>query len=151
MNVKTLVSLAAMTALALTPAGPAFAQKGPAAAGPSQITLRVCNNTNDNARVAISYQPEGQTVFYNEGWFGVPSRSCQDLRTTGNAYSYGYAEVENDGTRFWAGTFPLCVQYPGPYAFWTYGTQCEAGQEVRNFVTLHAEEYGVYTWSLDPP
>jgi hypothetical protein len=43
------------------------------------------------------------------------------------------------------------VQYPGPYAFWTYGAQCEAGQEVRNFVTMHAEDFGVYTWSLDPP
>jgi uncharacterized membrane protein len=151
MNLKTWAALAAATALVLGQAAPADAQKGPAAVGPTEITLRVCNNTNDNARVAISYQPVGQANFYNEGWFGVPARSCQDLRTTGNAYSYGYAEVENDGTRYWAGDFPLCVSYPGPYAFWTYGTQCETGQEVRQFVTMHAEDYGVYTWTLDPP
>jgi hypothetical protein len=46
---------------------------------------------------------------------------------------------------------PLCVQYPGPYAFWSQGTTtCAAGQEVRNFVTMHAENFGVFTWNLDP-
>jgi uncharacterized membrane protein len=150
MKLKNVAALAAVMALAFGPA-PALAQKGQAGGGASEIILRVCNNTNDNARVAISYQPVGQTTFYNEGWFGVPSRSCQDLRTTDNAFSYGYAEVENDSSRFWAGNFPLCVQYPGPYAFWTYGTACAAGQEVRQFATLQAESFGVYTWNLDPP
>ena len=114
-------ALAAALTLGLIPA-PAFAQKGGAVA--EQIVLRVCNNTTDNTRVAVSYPPLNQSQFYNEGWFGVPSRSCQDLVTTGNAYMYGYAEVENDGTRYWAGDLPLCVQYPGPYAFWSVGTTC---------------------------
>jgi uncharacterized membrane protein len=140
-------ALTAIAALVLSPA-PAFAQKGGAVV--EQITVRVCNNTNDNTRVALSYQPLNQTLFYNEGWYGVPSRSCQDLVTTGNAYIYGYAEVENDGSRYWAGDMPLCVQYPGPYAFWSAGTTCAPNQEVRNFVTLHAEDWGVFTWTLDP-
>jgi len=135
-------------ALAIGPAPPAFAQKG--GGGGSTVTIRVCNNTNDNARVAISYQPVGNSQFYNEGWFGVPSRSCQDLRDTGNAYFYAYAEVENDGSRYWNGDFPLCVQYPGPYAFWTYGSQCDPGQQVQHFVPMHADNPGVYTWNLDP-
>lgn len=147
MNRGFLASLTVCAALVFGPA-PAFAQKDGVAGG--EIVVRVCNNTNDNARVAISYQPVGQSQFYNEGWYGIPSRSCQDIATTGNAYMYGYAEVENDGTRYWAGNMPLCVQYPGPYAFWSTGGQyCAANQEVRNFVTMHAENFGVFVWNLD--
>jgi uncharacterized membrane protein len=148
MKLRLLVTIAACAALGFAPT-PALAQKGGAAG--DEIAIRVCNNTNDNARVAISFQPLGASAFYNEGWFGVPSRSCQDLRTTSNAYFYGYAEVENDGSRYWSGNFPLCVQYPGPYAFWTRGSQCDPGQEVRQFQTMHAETFGVFIWNLDPP
>jgi uncharacterized membrane protein len=136
--------------LALGAPAPAMAQKGPEAAG-SEIVIRVCNNTNDNARVALSYQPAGNRQFSNEGWYSVPSRSCQDLARTDNAYIYGYAEVENDSSRYWPGDHPLCVQYPGPYAFWSTGEDtCAAGQELRNFVAMRAEEFGVYVWTLDP-
>lgn len=129
---------------------PAAAQKGAQGDG-GEVAIRVCNNTNDPARVALSYQPVGNGQFYNQGWYGVPSRSCQDLVTTGNAYFYGYAEVENDGSSYWSGDHPLCVQYPGPYAFWSDNSQyCASGQEVRNFVVLHADTEGVYTWTLDP-
>jgi uncharacterized membrane protein len=130
---------------------PAAAQKGPSPGSGGEIVFRVCNNTNDRARVAVSYQPVGDAQFYNEGWYAVASRACQDLVTTSNAYIYAYAEVENDGSRYWTGDHPLCVQYPGPYAFWSTGsTYCEAGQEVRNFVVMHAEDWGVFTWTLDP-
>lgn len=149
MSLRKFVLGLASLAVVAGPA-PALAQKAPSAGGGS-IVFRVCNNTNANTRVAVSYQPVGNAQFYNEGWFGVPSRSCQDLVTTGNAYIYGYAEVENDGSRYWTGDHPLCVQYPGPYAFWTTGSQyCESGQEARNFVVIHADAFGVYTWTLDP-
>jgi uncharacterized membrane protein len=154
MHLKSWVSAALAAALAFVPATPAFAQKGPATGG-EIITIRVCNNTNDNARVALSYQGVGSNIFNNEGWFSVASRSCEDIRDTTNAYFYGYAEVENDGSMsdvpYWAGDFPLCVMYPGPYQFYTYGTECETGQEVRQFVAMHAENWGSYTWTLDPP
>jgi uncharacterized membrane protein len=137
-------------ALAVAAPAPAMAQKGPESAS-AEIAFRVCNQTNDPARVAVSYQPLGSGQFYNEGWFGVASRTCQDIVRTGNAYIYAYAEVENDGARYWAGDHPLCVQYPGPYAFWSTNSQyCEAGQDLRNFVAMHADEFGVYTWTLDP-
>ncbi len=145
---KAALAVACLGLAAGAPA-PALAQKGPN--GDGEIVFRVCNNTNDNARVAVSYQPVGNGQFYNEGWYGVPSRSCQDLVRTGNAYIYGYAEVENDNSRYWSGDHPLCVQYPGPYAFWSGASEyCEAGQEVRNFVAMHADDFGVYTWTLDP-
>lgn len=149
MNLRRMGLAALCLALAAGP-GPAAAQKGPSS-GDGEIVIRVCNNTNDSARVALSYQPVGSGQFYNEGWYGVPSRSCQDLARTGNAYIYGYAEVENDGSRYWSGDHPLCVQYPGPYAFWSTGSAyCETGQDLRNFVVMHAEDFGVYTWTLDP-
>lgn len=148
---RRLALAAACLALALVQAAPAAAQNGPGT-GTQDIVFRVCNNTNDDARVAISYQPVGTGQFYNEGWYGVPSRSCQDLVRTDNAYVYAYAEVENDGARYWSGNHGLCVLYPGPYAFWSASAStCPAGQHVRDFVVLHAEEFGAFTWNLDPP
>jgi uncharacterized membrane protein len=149
MSLKKFVFALGCLGLAAGAPLPAAAQKGPGVDG--EIIFRVCNNTNDNARVAVSYQPVGNGQFYNEGWYGVPSRSCQDIVRTGNAYIYAYAEVENNGTRYWAGDHPLCVQFPGPYAFWSTDSQyCAAGQAVRNFVAMHAEEFGPYIWTLDP-
>jgi uncharacterized membrane protein len=145
MKLSILASLALITAAS---AVPALAQTS---AGGGQVVIRVCNNSDDAARVALSYQPVGSNIFYNEGWFGVGARQCENLRTTENAFFYGYAEVENDGGRYWSGDFPLCVQYPGPYAFWTYGSQCEAGQELRQFVTMQAQNFGEYVWTLEPP
>ena len=150
MSLRGFVLAAAGLVLAMGGPAPAVAQK-PGETGSGEILFRVCNNTNNPTRVAVSYQPVGSGQFYNEGWYGVPSRSCQDIVRTGNAYIYGYAEVENDGSRYWAGDHPLCVQYPGPYAFWSTGSQyCAAGQELRNFVVMHVETFGEYTWTLDP-
>ena len=130
-------------------ASPAFAQKG--GAGSAQtITIGVCNNTNDPANVSVSYQPVNQRQFYNQGWFNVQSRACSDLAETTNGYFYAYAEVVNDGTRFWSGDFPLCVIYPGPFNFWSDNSgQCGAGQELRQFVQMQTDDFGVFTWNLD--
>lgn len=146
MNIRYL-ALAALGFLAAM-AAPAAAQKDE---GGDQIVIRVCNNTPFDVRVALSYQPLASGAFYNQGWFGVAARACENLATTGNAYAYGYAEVENDGTRYWSGDHPLCVEYPGPYAFWTTASDyCEAKQQSRNFATMHATDWGVYIWTLDP-
>lgn len=115
----------------------------------NRITLRVCNNTNDTAQVAISYQPVGSSTFRNGGWYNVAPRECRNLAETTNAYMYGYAEVEGSDDA-WQGTHSLCVEYPGPYDFWDNGsTYCESWQETRGFVTLHAEEWGPFTWNLN--
>jgi uncharacterized membrane protein len=152
MKLSFLTARAAALVLAFGPASAAWAQKGPAAGGAEQIAIRVCNNTNSSTRVALSYQPVGRDQFLNEGWFSMPSRSCQDLASTSNGFFYGYAEVEGDGSRYWNGDFPLCVQYPGPYEFWSVGhTSCDSRQVLQYFVTMHAEQWGVYTWTLDPP
>lgn len=139
---------AAVVAAASLPAGTALAQKGPAAS--DTITLRVCNNTNQDAKVAISYQPVGHNTFYNEGWFDVRARTCENLAETTNAYMYGFANVVDDHDSIWGGDHPLCVEYPGPYEFWTTTSPyCEPHQESRDFQTLQAQSFGVFTWNLD--
>ncbi len=116
---------------------------------PDVIGVRVCNESRDHVRVAISYQPVGQRQFYNEGWYGVAPHSCETLALTGNAFFYAYAEVANDGERFWGGNHRLCVMYPGPYQFYsTASGECVSGQEPRNFAVLRANGWGVYTWTL---
>jgi uncharacterized membrane protein len=150
MKMRILAAVAASLVLALGPIPAAHAQKGPAAGG-EQIVIRVCNNTNDNARIAVSYKPVGSDQFFNEGWFPVASRACEDIATTGNSFFYGYAEVEGDSSRYWNGDFPLCVQYPGPYEFWSVGhTSCDSRQVLQYFVQMRSDQWGVYTWSLDP-
>lgn len=121
------------------------------AAAPDVITIRVCNNTSGPVRVAVAYQPVGQSRFYNEGWYGVEARACADLARTENAFSYVYAEVANDGAQAWGGSHRHCVQYPGPYAFWSGNAGvCAAGQQARNFAVIEMERWGVFTWTLDP-
>ena len=85
------------------------------------------------------------------GWFAVAARSCEDAADTANAVFYGYAEVANDNSHYWRGDHPLCVEYPGPYGFLSTGAEtCEPHQRLRDFVRLHADDFGVYTWTLDP-
>ena len=84
-------------------------------------------------------------------WYGVPAHTCQSLVDTDNGYFYGYAEVENDGGRYWSGDNGQCVAFPGPYAFWSNNARhCDDGQEVRNFVAMHTNDFGVFTWNLNP-
>jgi len=145
---KTITVAVFATLAVLCMASPAAAQKGGQA---QHITIRVCNNTNENANVALSYEPVGSQTFYNEGWYGVPANSCRDLVDTDNGYIYAYAEVLNDSTRYWSGNNSQCVMYPGPYAFWSTTSQyCESGQEARNFQELHTDQWGVFTWNLNP-
>jgi uncharacterized membrane protein len=149
---------AACAALVLAPA-PAAAQKTPSApptlpsttGGQYEIVIRVCNNTGDPARVALSYEPVGAGRFYNEGWYRVAPGACEELARTDNGFIYGYAEVENQPSRSWSGDHGLCVVYPGPYAFWSDdAATCASGQELRQFVVMHTDEFGAYEWSLDP-
>ena len=151
---RKLLSLASACALAaslgLAPTSVAYAQKGPGAAGGNVITLRVCNNTRDTPQVAVSYKPVGSDTFFNEGWFNVRPFTCEDLATTTNSYMYGYAEVEGSDVDVWQGSHPRCVEYPGPYEFYDTGSSyCQTWQEVRNFETLYAADWGVFTWNLD--
>ena len=121
-----------------------------ASAGPAVIDLRVCNRSGKDALVAVSYVPVDETRFYNRGWFGVNDGECKKLVQTGNANFYFYADVVGSN-RSWAGNHTLCVEYPGPYDFYSGDSDyCGEHQEVRKFVAASTQEPGTYTWTLDP-
>ncbi|GAB2659165.1 hypothetical protein GCM10027193_11550 [Arenimonas aestuarii] len=119
-------------------------------AGAAVIELRVCNRSGKDALVAISYLPVEQSRFYNRGWFRVNDGECKSLVETGNSNFYFYADVVG-GNRRWAGSHSLCVEYPGPYNFYSDGSDyCGEHQEARNFVAASKSEPGTFTWNLDP-
>lgn len=121
-----------------------------AARSAATVTIRVCNRTSDTALVALSYIKVGESRFVNAGWWRIAPGACDDLVDTDNAHFYAYADVDGED-RYWGGSHNLCVEYPGPYEFYSgSGDYCDSDQEVRGFVTMTATETGTYTWNLDP-
>lgn len=115
------------------------------------IDLKVCNYSGRSATVAVSYVQVGESRFMNRGWYDVANGACRDLVTTDNANFYFYADATDGSGRSWKGTHTLCVEYPGPYTFYsTGGSECATGQDTRDFSPFHADEPGSWTWTLDP-
>lgn len=145
--------VASLAAGALPGAAAAQAKPKPGMAPPPSATvdIRVCNRSGRNGTVAISYVEIGTGRFINRGWYVVNDGACTDLVSTDNANFYMHGETTDGSGRVWSGNHALCVQHPGPYTFWSDGSDtCPSGYETRDFVVLHAEETGTYTWNLDP-
>lgn len=120
-------------------------------AAATTVDLRACNRSGRDASVAVSYVEVGTSRFVNRGWYDVAPGGCVDLPSTDNANFYFYADAADGSGRRWQGDHTLCVEYPGPYTFYSTGdTECAAGQELRSFVAAHADEPGPWTWNLDP-
>lgn len=155
MKTHLLITAIAVSLVAGTP-GVAAAQSKPGMAPPAPVRaatvdIRVCNNSGRNGTVAVSYVEVGTGRFINRGWYEVTDGACREIVSTDNANFYMYGDTLDGSGRTWSGNHALCVQYPGPYTFWSDGSDtCPAGYETRNFVVLHAEEPGTYTWTLDP-
>jgi uncharacterized membrane protein len=130
-------------------AGEACAQKSQG--GRPTVDIRVCNNSGHGATVAVSFVQPGETRFINRGWYDVADGRCEMLVTTDNQNFYMYAEATDNSGLFWGGDFSLCVQYPGPYTFYSASgnNECTVGQELRKFRPLLAPEPGAYTWNLN--
>lgn len=123
----------------------------PAPARPATVDIRVCNESGRNGTVAISYVEVGTGRFINRGWYEVANGACRALVSTDNANFYMYGDTLDGSGRAWSGNHALCVQYPGPYTFWSDGSDtCPAGYETRDFVVLRADDVGQYTWTLTP-
>jgi len=138
---------------ALAIATPAFAQaqSGKEGFGRPTVDLRVCNSSGYDATVAVSYVQPGEETFINRGWYDVENGACRALVTTDNANFYLYADASDGSGRSWKGDHTLCVEYPGPYTFYsTGGGYCTDGQDPRDFLSFTAEEPGEWTWTLDP-
>jgi uncharacterized membrane protein len=144
------IILAGALAATLAPAGGA-AQEKPGAGGRPVVSLRVCNESGRNATVAISYVPVGETRFMNRGWYDVAKGECRPIVTTDNANFYFYADATDGSGRNWQGDHTLCVEYPGPYTFYSSGeSDCGSHQEVKSFTPFRATEGGDWTWTLEP-
>jgi len=145
--------IAALVAASLSTLAPdmAIAQIKKNKSTSATVDIRVCNQSGRDGTVAISYVEVGTNQFINRGWFEVANGSCSFIVSTDNANFYMYGDTLDGSGRTWSGNHALCVQYPGPYTFWSDGSDtCPAGYEIRNFVPMHADTTGDYTWTLDP-
>ena len=154
MKTPLFVAAIAVSLVAGSP-GVAAAQSKPGmpapAPAPATVDIRVCNESGRDGTVAISYVEVGTGRFINRGWYDVNNGQCTELDSTDNANFYMYGDTTDGSGRRWQGTHALCVQYPGPYTFWSDGSDtCPAGYETRDFVVMHADEVGRYTWTLEP-
>lgn len=145
--------IAAVAAVSLATVAPdvAVAQAKQNKSTSGTVDIRVCNQSGRNASVAVSYVEVGSSTFINRGWYEVYNGACTGIVSTDNANFYMYADATDGSGRSWSGNHTLCVEYPGPYTFWSTGSEyCDDHQEVRNFVPMTAEQTGEYTWTLDP-
>jgi len=80
-----------------------------ASAGPAAANFRLCNNTSSRVGIAIGYKDaQGWTT---EGWWNLPSRTCETL-LKGNLvarYYYVYA-VDYDRGGEWMGQAFMCTR-----------------------------------------
>ena len=136
-------------ATALTVAALAFAAT-PAAA--KTITLRACNHTDTAVMIGSSFIPLGGSDWRNKGWTQVNPGQCSDIFQTANYTFYARAEVKGDSDSYWGTDIKQCVEYPGPYDFFTGSddTSCPEG-EPADFTTFKSDGSPVYVWNLNPP
>ena len=142
LGLAAVVAVAGCAVLASTPA---------AAKGGSAITLRACNHSDDAVLVASSYIPIGGSDWRNKGWTRVNAGACVDIFKTTNRTFYARAEVKGDSDQYWGSDIKQCVEYPGPYDFYTRSedTTCPEG-EPAEFTTFHSDGRAVYVWNLNP-
>jgi len=138
---KSKAALAALAGCLL--AGEASAQ--------DTVDISVCNKTRHDVLVAISFQPVGAGAndWLNKGWFTVLRGDCAYIASTENGNFYAYAEKYGDSSTYWGGKHSLCVQYPGPYEFWSKRS-CSRNQDAVPFTSLNTAQFGPYTWTLTP-
>jgi len=139
----------AFVGLAMTTPASAAKQKPPP---PQVVTLRACNHTDTVVLVAGSFIPVGGSDWRNKGWTPVKPASCEDIFKTTNHTFYARAEVKNDPQSSWGTDIKQCVEYPGPYDFFTHSedTTCPEG-EPADFSTFQSNGSPVYVWNLNPP
>lgn len=145
--------IAAFTAASLVALAPAagHAQVKQNKTGGATVDIQVCNESGRDGTVAISYVEVGSAQFINRGWYEVADGTCEAIVSTDNANFYMYGDTLDGSGRAWTGNHALCVQYPGPYTFWSDGSDsCPVGYEIRNFVVMHADDVGTFTWTLHP-
>jgi len=137
-------------ALALLAAPAALAQKGGASSAGDQLTIRVCNQSGRNAFSAVIYRSGG--TWRSEGWWRVDNGACLDLAVSDNLRFYVFAEEVGNTEYYWGGSFEHCIWRPGPYndVIDPNTTVCRDGQVSVMFAEWVADQYGTFTWTLEP-
>jgi hypothetical protein len=153
--VLSLITAAALTAAISGPGSDvrladSMQQRGGGNSGDT-ITVRACNHIDEPTMVAVSYIPVGGSSWRNKGWFTVAPGDCTDVLTTTNRTIYLRAEVKDDPSRYWGSDIKQCVEYPGPYDFYTGSeeTTCPEG-EPQEFTTIRSDGSPVFVWNLNP-
>ncbi|MEO1197678.1 MAG: DUF1036 domain-containing protein [Pseudomonadota bacterium] len=101
MSLRTVVSCLATLAVAVT----SLAVTTEAA----QADLRICNATTSRVQVAIGYRTDRQWT--TEGWWTVPSQSCEVLlRGPLTARYYYIYAIDNDVGGEWSGESDMCTR-----------------------------------------
>jgi uncharacterized membrane protein len=138
-------------AAALGLAGLAAVSMSTSAQAASVVTLRACNHTHNPVLVGSSYIPIGGSRWRNKGWTRVAAGGCEDIFKTTNHTFYVRAEVKGNSDQYWGSDIKQCVEYPGPYDFYTGSddTTCPEG-EPADFTTFHSDGRPVYVWNLNP-
>ena len=80
-----------------------------ASAGPAAADFRLCNNTSSRVGIAVGYKDAGGWT--TEGWWNLPSRTCETV-LKGNLvarYYYVYA-VDYDRGGEWMGQAYMCTR-----------------------------------------
>lgn len=144
-NYSVAVALGLAGLAAVTFASPAQARGG------AVVTLRACNHTDDTVLVASSFIPVNGRDWRNKGWTRVKAGGCEDIFKTANTIFYARAEVKGDSDQYWGSDIKQCVEYPGPYDFFTASedTSCPEG-EPAEFTTFKSDGRPVYVWNLNP-
>jgi hypothetical protein len=120
-------------------------------ASAAPVTLRACNHTKDDVLVAGSYIPPGGEKWRNKGLDARQRRCLPRYIQNDQQHFYVRAEVKGDSSQFWGSDIMQCVEYPGPYDFYTGSdeTTCPEG-EPQKFTTIHSDGRPVFVWNLNP-
>ena len=129
----------------------AVAMSTPAQARNTTVVFRACNNTDKTIMLASSFIPIGQSDNWrNKGWQPVSAHSCAEIFRTENTTFYARAERKGHSDQAWGSDIKQCVEYPGPYDFFTASdeTSCPEGQPA-DFKTFRGVHTPVYSWNIN--
>jgi uncharacterized membrane protein len=112
--------------------------------------LRVCNQSNVKASVAITAHPSaGNSNFVIKGWWTVDPGTCVNAQYVGWGWVYFYALAYSGADIEWRGSdVQLCVALPGPFErAVTASSTCDAS--ILKSFTGYFIEAGTFTWTLN--
>jgi uncharacterized membrane protein len=114
----------------------------------SQLALlRVCNQSNIRAAVAVTAHPSpGNSGFVIKGWWTVHPGNCVNTQYVPWGWVYLYAD--GPGNTEWRGSDQrFCVTYPGPFERTISPSYSCSGEILKSF-TGYFVQSDTFTWNL---